>query len=176
MSFNIRDAFESDAQAISNIYNYYVDSSTCTFDLEPESLADRVQWLESHGERHPVIVCTHTDDRNDEHVIGWGSLSQWHERPAYGQTVEVSFYVHHDWIRRGVGRLILSELIHRGRGLGHHVLIGGACTEQHASIKLQEAFGFTQVAHFKAVGRKFDRWLDVSYLQLCLGRADEREE
>ena len=161
--FQLRTATEDDAQAISDIYNYYVDCSTCTFDLQHESLPQRMAWLQAHGIRYPVIVCT-----CDTEVVGWGSLSQWNPRPGYAGTAEVSFYVHHAWQRRGIGRLLLTELIDRADKLGHHVLIGGACTEQIASIKLQEAFGFVQVAYFAEVGFKFERWLDVAYFQLTL--------
>jgi phosphinothricin acetyltransferase len=167
MDFQLRTATESDAQAISDIYNYYVDCSTCTFDLEHESLAQRLAWLRAHGDRHPVIVCVCESD-----MVGWGSLSPWNPRRGYSRTAEVSFYVHHKWHRRGIGRLLLTDLIARARGIGHHVLIGGACTEQVASIKLQESLGFVQVAHFAAVGFKFERWLDVDYFQLALELPD----
>lgn len=164
MQFQLRTATEGDSRAIRDIYNHYVDYSTCTFDLERESLAQRIAWLNAHGCNHPVIVCTHESE-----VVGWGSLSQWNARPGYSRTAEVSFYVHHAWQRRGIGRLLLADLIDRARMIGHHVLIGGACTEQAASIQLQEAFGFVQVAYFSQVGFKFDRWLDVAYFQLSLG-------
>ena len=167
MNFEIRTAALPDAQAISDIYNYYVATSTCTYDVDQEQVADRVNWLESHGPKHPVIVCTH-----DEAVVGWGSLSQWNPRPGYDRTAEVSFYVQHDWHRRGIGRLMLGDLIDRARTIGHRVLIGGASAEQTASIRLQESFGFEKVAHFKAIGYKFDQWLDVAYFQLVLGTED----
>ena len=163
MNFNLRVATSSDAGSISDIYNYYVDNSTCTFDVVHESLTDRIGWLELHGPRHPAIVCTAS-----ESVVGWGSLSEWNPRPAYSHTAEVSFYVHHEWHRRGIGRRLLADLIERARSLGLHVLIGGACTEMVASIALQESFGFEKVAHFKEVGNKFGRWLDVGYYQLNL--------
>jgi L-amino acid N-acyltransferase YncA len=163
MQFQVRTANTSDARSISDIYNHYVDCSTCTFDLEHELLSDRIAWLVAHGPEHPAIVCTENGE-----IIGWGSLSQWHPRPAYSRTAEVSFYVHHEWHRRGIGRLLLNELTQRARKIGHRTLIGGACTEQVASIKLQESFGFAKVAHFKEGGYKFGRWLDVSYFQLSL--------
>ena len=163
MTFEIRTATRDDAQSISDIYNHYVDCSTCTFDLTRESLAERIAWLEARTDRHPVVVCLH-----EQQIIGWGSLSQWNPRPGYARTAEVSFYVRHDWHRRGVGRLILSDLIARARRLKHRVLIGGASADQVASIRLQEDFGFVKVAHFRDVGYKFGRWLDVVYFQLHL--------
>ena len=165
MSINgkVRLATEDDLDSISRIYNHYVGVSTCTFQMSPETLEDRRRWFDAHDEKHPVTVFDH-----DGEVIAWASLSVWHAREAYDNTAEVSFYVHHDWHRNGIGRRLLADLIERARGLGHHVLIGGACTEMTASIKLQEAFGFKQAAHYKEIGYKFDRWLDVVYLQLIL--------
>jgi phosphinothricin acetyltransferase len=82
--------------------------------------------------------------------------------------VEASIYIRQDWQRRGVGRAMLRDLIERALALGHHAVIGGACTEQIASLALQESLGFQRVAHFREVGYKFGRWLDVVYMQLLL--------
>jgi phosphinothricin acetyltransferase len=101
-------------------------------------------------------------------VAGWGSLSRWNVREAYARTVEASVYVRHDCHRRGVGRGLILDLIERARALGHHVVIGGACTERAASIALQESVGFVMVGAFRQVGFKFGRWLDVAYFQLTL--------
>jgi len=101
-------------------------------------------------------------------VVGWGSLSKFRERAAYAPTVEGSVYIRHDCHRQGLGRMILLDLIERARAAGYHSLIGGVDAEQTASIALQESLGFQRVAHLKQVGYKFDRWLDVIYLQLML--------
>lgn len=163
METEIRLAKESDAAAISEIYNHYVLHSTCTFHLTPETLDERSDWLRAHGERYPVTVyCL------EGNVVGWASLSQWHPRPAYGNTAEISIYIDHRYHRRGIGRALLEDLIARATELGFHVLIGGACTEQTASIELQKSLGFVEVARYRETGRKFGRWLDVAYLQLIL--------
>ncbi|QEF97214.1 N-acyltransferase YncA [Stieleria maiorica] len=161
----IRLANESDAARISEIYNHYVRTSTCTFHLDPESVDDRLDWLRAHDDRHPVTVFCVSGE-----VVGWASLTRWHPRPAYSETAEVSFYLDHRWHRRGIGRTLLTDLIDRASSLGFHVLIGGACTEHVASMELQKSLGFREVARFTEVGRKFDRWLDVAYFQLTLNQ------
>jgi phosphinothricin acetyltransferase len=70
--------------------------------------------------------------------------------------------------RRGIGRALLADLTARARALGHHTLVGGCCSESAAVIALLEASGFSRVAHFREVGRKFGRWLDVVFLQRLL--------
>lgn len=163
MDHQIRLAEEADAAAISEIYNHYVLHSTCTFHLDPESLDDRLAWFRAHDDRHPVTVFD-----VDGKVVAWASLTQWHPRPAYSGTAEISVYIDHRWHRRGIGRLLVNDLIERAKAMGFHVLIGGVCTEQAASIQLHRSLGFVEVARFTEVGRKFDRWLDVAYFQLML--------
>jgi L-amino acid N-acyltransferase len=160
---NIRVATSADLGTINDIYNHYVMHSTCTYQEEPEPLEGRREWFQRHGDRHPVIVA-----EADGQVIGWGSLSPFHPRSAYRRTVENSVYVHHQQHRRGIGSLLLQELITRGRGLGHRAIIAGIDASQPASVALHAKFGFEKVGHLKQVGFKFDRWLDVIYMELLL--------
>jgi len=159
----IRPATESDLAAINDIYNHYVLHSTCTYQEEPEPLDGRRQWFHHHGEKHPVIVA-----ELDGRVIGWGSLSAYHPRSAYRRTVENSVYVHHQMHRRGVGSLLLQDLIVRARNLGHRAIIAGIDADQAASVALHARFHFEKAGHLKQVGFKFDRWLDVIYMELIV--------
>jgi L-amino acid N-acyltransferase len=156
----IRLATAADLSAVRAIYNHYVLTSSCTFQLEPDTEAERSAWFQAHGERHPATAAECLGE-----VIGWGSLSPWMKREAYARTVEASVYVDSQHHRRGIGKKLLADLLDRARMIGHHVVIGGACTEQPASIALQESFGFVSVGTFRQTGFKFGRWLDVSYLQ-----------
>jgi phosphinothricin acetyltransferase len=160
---HIRPATEADLPAIRDIYNYYVDTSTATFQLEHDTEAERLAWFRKRSEKHPAIVAVEGDD-----IIGWASLSPHKERAGYARTVEASVYIHHNHLRRGVGRELLRALVDRARELGHRVIIGGACTEHPGSIALQRSMGFESVGVFRAVGRKFGRWLDVEYLQFTI--------
>jgi L-amino acid N-acyltransferase len=159
----VRCATEADLPVIRAIYNHYVLTSTCTFQLEPDTEAERLVWFQGRSDKHPVTVA-----EIDGEVVGWGSLSRWKERAAYDRSVEASVYVSADRHRRGIGRVLLLDLLDRARALGHHVVIGGACTEHPASIALQESVGFDRVGCFREVGFKFGRWLDVVWLQKVL--------
>lgn len=159
----IRLATEADLIAINDIYNHYVLHATSTYQEEPETIAARRAWLREHDAAHPITIA-----EIDSRVVGWGSLSVYHRRSAYRYTVEDSIYIHHDFHRRGVGSALLEDLIGRARNLGYHVIVAGADTEQAGSVALHEKFGFEHVAHFKQVGFKFGRWLDVVYMQLML--------
>ena len=102
----IRPATESDLVAINDIYNHYVLTCTCTYQEVPEPIAGRKQWFSHHDERHPVIVA-----EEGGKVVGWGSLSKFHERSAFRNTVENSIYVLESHQGRGVGSALLQELI-----------------------------------------------------------------
>jgi L-amino acid N-acyltransferase YncA len=160
----IRLATVSDLGSIRDIYNYYVSRSTCTFQIEPDTEADRLAWYRNRSPAHPVIVAEMASD-----VVGWAALSAWNIRCGYARTVEASVYIRHDLHRRGIGKALMLDLIQRAHSAGHHTIIGGACTEQVASLALQATLGFEQVACFREVGYKFGRWLDVAYMQLFLG-------
>lgn len=161
--YSIRLATRADAGDINSIQNHYVVHSTATFLTEPLTLEQRLAWLEGRSQAHPVVVA-----QADDSVVGWGSLEVFRGRPAYRHTAEFSIYVRDEWHRRGIGRAILADLLTRARALGHHALVGGCCSESTAIIALLEASGFSRVAHFREVGRKFDRWLDVVFLQRLL--------
>lgn len=170
--FAIRAASASDLPAINAIYNHYVPRSTCTYQTEPESAEGRRAWFEAHGGPHPVIVA---EDAGE--VVGWASLSPFRARAAYRFTVEDSVYVRHDCQRRGIGSRLIGELIGLGGRLGLHAIIAGIDSEQAPSIELHRRLGFTEVGHFRQVGYKFDRWLDVIFMECLLQNraADETE-
>jgi phosphinothricin acetyltransferase len=165
-AFTIRPATADDLDAIRAIFNYYVSRSTCTFQIDPETAADRLAWFRDRSAAHPVTAAAAGAE-----VIGWAALSPWKARCAYARSAEASVYVHHEHHRRGIGKALLIDLIGRARAAGLHTVIGGACAEQAASLALQAALGFEPVGTFRAVGRKFERWLDVTYTQLVLDPA-----
>ena len=160
----VRLAKVADLPAINDIYNHYVLHSTATYQEEPEPIGGREAWFLGHGPAHPVTVAV---DPNGT-VLGWASLSPFHRRSAYRFTVENSVYLRHDVRGRGIGTLLLAELIERARAAGHRSILALIDADQPASVALHRRFGFGQVAHLRQVGFKFGRWLDVAYMQLVL--------
>lgn len=159
----IRLAAQSDLPAINEIYNHYVLHSTCTYEEEQTSAAEREVWFLSHGPLHPITVA-----EVEGVIVGWASLSPFRTRSAYRRTVENSVYVRHDRQRQGIGLALLADSVERAKALGHHTIIAGIDREQAASVSIHQRLGFEQVAYLKEVGFKFDRWLDVVYLQKLL--------
>lgn len=160
----LRPATTADAGAMSAIYNHYVRTSTCTFQEQEESLAERERWLAAHTGGHVALVA----EEEDGTIAGWGSLSPFHARSAFRFTVEDSVYLRPDRCGRGLGGVILGELVRSARAGGFRQVVASICAEQEASVALHRRHGFVPAAHFRAVGLKFARWLDVVYLQLDL--------
>jgi len=159
----LRPAGAGDAEAIREIYNVEVTSSTVTFDLRPRTLAEQQAWLADRTGSHACVVA-----EDDGKVVGFGALSPYRNRPAYTTTVEDSVYVHRDHRHRGVGRLVLAGLVDTARHHGFHTVVARVTGGHAASIGLHEALGFALVGTEREVGRKFGRWLDVVILQLLL--------
>lgn len=159
----VRPATVADLPAINAIYNHYVLLSTCTYQTEPTTEAERVHWFTAHDAKHPVIVAEQVGT-----VVGWGSLSNFHVRTAYENSVEDSVYIHHEFCGQGLGSLLLAELLRMAEVIGHHAVLGGIDAEQATSISLHAKFGFEKVAHFKEVGFKYGRWLDVIWMEKLL--------
>jgi L-amino acid N-acyltransferase YncA len=169
MSARIRLATSADLPAINDIYNHYVAHSTCTFQTEPETPADRRAWFDHHGPAHPVTVA---EDPLTGQVLGWSCLGEFKSRCAYRMTVENSVYIRHDLHGRGLGRMLLTDLIARAAALGHRSIIGIIAADQPASLALHEKLGFQKVAQLRQVGFKFDRWIDTVYVQRMLDQKD----
>ncbi len=155
----IRNAVLSDLEAITEIYNEAILITTATFDLEPKSTAERLQWFQSHDRRHPILVAI-VDDK----VAGWASLSRWSYRRGYDDTAETSFYVKSEYRGRGIGRKLKQAIIDEARRLKFHTLIARVAGESDVSLHLNDNFGFTHVGTMKEVGHKFGKLLDVHIL------------
>ena len=164
MPLALRLATESDLSAIFDIYDDEILHGTATFDTEPYSEARRHAWLEHHSpDRHPVVVA-----EDGGLVVGWASLSEWSDRCAYARSAEVSTYVHANHRGRGVGRVLLADLVARSRAAGLGVLLARITSESAVSRRLHERFGFERVGTLRRVGEKFGRILDVDILELEL--------
>ena len=159
----VRPAAASDSEALREIYNVEVLGSTVTFDLVPRTPDEQDEWMESHAGVYPVIVA-----EDDGRVIGFASLSPYRPRPAYSTTVEDSVYVAASYRGVGVGKLLLSELVERGKAHGFHAIMARIVGDHEASIALHKTCGFELVGVEREVGRKFSKWLDVALMQRLL--------
>jgi L-amino acid N-acyltransferase YncA len=161
----IRDATIDDLPAILAIYNEVIANSTAVYVAAPVTLADRRAWFDARaGQGFPVLVAADGVD-----IIGFATFGEWRGAwPGYRYTVEHSVHVRADRRGTGVGRHLLEALFPRAIAAGKHVMIGGVDAANTASLNFHKRLGFEPVAHFREVGRKFDRWLDLVFMQRFL--------
>jgi phosphinothricin acetyltransferase len=160
----IRECRESDLEGLVAIYNDVVRTSTAIYRDEPATLADRREWWQSRvTQRYPLLVAI--DDRG---VAGFASFGDFRAWPGYRFTVEHSVHVRADCRGRGVGTSLMRPLLASAAALGKHVMVAGVDADNHGSLRFHERLGFVRVAHFREVGFKFGRWLDLVFLQRTL--------
>lgn len=159
----VRLAELADAAAIAEIYNVEVTESVATFDMVPRSIEEQREWLRAKSGAHPCIVAV--DDTDEGAVTGWASLSPYRPRAAYATSVENSIYVSRHHQGRGVGDLLLGELVRLADEHGFHAVFARVAGDNPASVALHEKHGFEVIGVEREVGRKFGRWLDVTVMQ-----------
>jgi L-amino acid N-acyltransferase len=157
----IRDAVESDLPGLLTIYNDVIATSTAVYSYVPVTLEDRTQWWQTRvGQGYPVLVAA-----NESGVLGFSTFGDFRAWPGYRFTVEHSVHVRADCRGQGVGKELVKALFPRATALGKHVMIAGVDAANEASIRFHERLGFEKAAHLREVGHKFDRWLDLVFLQ-----------
>jgi phosphinothricin acetyltransferase len=160
----LRDATVADLPGILAIYNEVIANTTAVHVFDPVDLADREAWFASRrAAGFPVVVMVEAGE-----VLGFASFGDWRARPGYVTTVEHSVHVRADRRGQGIGRALVVELVERARALGKHVMIGGIDADNAPSLALHEALGFERAARHPQVARKFDRWLDLVFVQRLL--------
>jgi phosphinothricin acetyltransferase len=167
----IRDAEPGDLPAVAALYGREVLGGTATFELEPPSLDEMTRRFEAVRRRGLPWLAAEIDGA----FAGYAYLSPFRPRAAYRYGVEASIYVENDARGRGVGRALLTALIARTRARGLRHVIGAisASATSAASIRLHRSLGFQEAGVYRQVGWKFDRWLDVTLMQLDLAPEGE---
>lgn len=164
MAVIIRRATETDLPAILEIVNHSILFSTAIYDYEARTLQQQQSWfVEKNAADYPVIVA----EINGQ-IAGFGTYGSFRIKVAYQYTIEHSVYVSEAFKGRGIGKLLLSELIQLAKLQGFHVMIGCIDAENGGSIGFHEKFGFKITGTLREVGFKFGHWLDLVLMQLIL--------
>lgn len=160
----IRPAKSGDLEKILEIVNHSILHTTANYSYDTQTLEVQTKWFEDKKAKNmPVIVA----DLNGE-VIGFGSYGQFREKIGYQYTVEHSVYVVDNAIGKGIGSKLLTELIKLAKEQGLHVMIGAIDASNTGSIAFHEKFGFVATGTIREVGYKFEKWLDLVFMQLIL--------
>ena len=164
MSVIIRPYELKDTQAILDIINFNIINSTALYDYNIRTYEQQKSILEDKlSKGFPVIVA-----EIDSEVVGFGMYSEFRFREAYKFTVEHSVYVNQHFHGKGIGKILLQELIRLAKDQKLHTMIAVIDEENQSSIEFHEKFGFKTVGVIKESGYKFDRWLHSVFMQLIL--------
>ena len=164
MEVQIRPFEIKDTQSILDIINYNILNSTALYDYKTRDFETQKTILEDKiNKGFPVIIAEYNGK-----LVGFGMYSEFRFREAYKFTVEHSVYVSPNEMGKGIGKMIMAQLIIQAKAQGLHTMIGVIDSENKSSITFHEQFGFKTVGIIKESGYKFDRWLDSVFMQLLL--------
>lgn len=165
MEYLIRPCSEKQLPEILEILNEAILNSTALYDYKPRTIEAVVNWyVAKNAENYPIIGAFDSD----ETLLGFASFGSFRNWPAYKYTIEHSIYVRSDRRGKGLGKLLLKEIIKSAEEQNFHVMIGGIDASNNVSVRLHEKEGFIFCGTIKHAGYKFGKWLDLSFYQLIL--------
>lgn len=160
----IRAITLQDAERICDIYNYYIEHSTSTFECEPVLVSEMQARIKNITQHYPWLVYEH-----QQQIHGYAYASLWKSREAYRHIAETTVYTAHNTSVKGMGTALYEALItalqQPKQSPKIKALIGVITVPNDASIGLHKKFGFSEAGYFTEVGNKFDQWIDVAYYQ-----------
>jgi L-amino acid N-acyltransferase len=171
-TIHIRPVVEADFDSILAIYNNAIATLTAVFEYQPYSPEKLREWLSSKTDAGCPVLVADVDQR----LAGFATYGTFRARPAYKYSVEHSVYVAEQARRRGVARALMQALVADARSRGFHTMIGGVVADNLPSLRFHASLGFVEVGHFREVGYKFGRWLDLKFLQLVFDTPREPTE
>lgn len=154
----IRKADVDDGPEVAEIYNHYVANTHHTFETEPISAEKMAARITAVSEDYPFLVAV-----KDGEVAGYAYAVRFKLRVAYEYSAEVSIYVRSEAKQRGLGTSLYSQLFDDLADTHVHAILAGIALPNDSSIRFHEKLGFEKVAHFREVGYKLGRWIDVGY-------------
>ncbi|MEZ5428374.1 MAG: N-acetyltransferase family protein [Pyrinomonadaceae bacterium] len=161
---SVRFVRPEDAEQVARIYNYYVENGHQTFETAPVGAAEMGERISAISEKYPYLVF----EENGE-VLGYAYAALYKIRQAYRHSAEISVYVKWGVRSRGIGRRLYEKLFEELKETDIHAVIAGISLPNEASVRLHQSFGMEKVAHFREVGYKFGRWIDVGYWEIVMG-------
>lgn len=166
MSFRLIECTpDAHAAAVREIFNDAILNTTALYEYQPRSMDTVLRWFGDKARRAEPVLGAQNESRM---LCGFATWGTFRARPAYQYSIEHSVYVHRDWRRQGVARLLMRELIARATAAGFHAMIGGIDAATRESIALHQHLGFTHAGTIREAAWKFGRWLDLDFYQLLL--------
>jgi phosphinothricin acetyltransferase len=157
--------FQRHAQPILAIFNDAIANSTALYDYKPRTMDMMAGWFEAKQKGGYPVIGVEGDAGEFMGFASYGTFRAW---PAYKYSVEHSVYVEARFRGRGLGKILLNEIIAVAQKQNYHNLVGVIDSSNLVSIRLHETVGFTCCGTIRQAGFKFGRWLDVLFYQLLM--------
>jgi len=158
---NIRKVEPADAAQIAEIYNYYILQTHHTFETEALSAEEMRERISETSENYPYLVA-----EVEGEIQGYVYATQFKLRQAYKHSVEALIYVRNQSKQKGIGSELYEQFLEELRETDVHAIMAGISLPNEASVKFHEKLGYEKVAHFKEVGYKLGRWVDVGFWEM----------
>ncbi|WP_181706340.1 GNAT family N-acetyltransferase [Chthonobacter rhizosphaerae] len=163
-SVTIRDAAPDDLPGILAIYNDAVAHTTAIWNDTLVDLDDRRRWFDARvAAGYPVLVAV-----AGEEVVGYAACGPFRPFEGFRHTAELSIYMASSWRGRRIGDRLLGALVEQSKLRRIHALVAGIEAENLPSLKLHARHAFVETARMPEVGNKFNRWLDLVFMQRLL--------
>ncbi len=163
----IRTVNENDAERLVEIYSYYVKETAVSFEYKVPSVEEFKNRIRTIASKYPYLVY-----EIDGEVLGYAYASAYSVREAYNWTATTSIYINKSNRRQGIGTALYKELEARLFNQGIVNILAGVAyidTEDefltHDSYEFHKKMKYKEVAHMIKIGKKFDRWYDLLWMQ-----------
>jgi L-amino acid N-acyltransferase YncA len=163
MPYNIRRAEDTDAEAVSHVFNHFVKTSFAAFPSQEvdESFLGRLCGVAGKFPMHVV-------ESPEGTVVGFALIRPYHLADTFRRTAEATIFILPEHTRQGLGDRLLGLLEADAKAHGVDTLLGGASSHNEPSIAFQKKHGFVECGRFQRVGRKFSQDFDLVWLQKLL--------
>ncbi|MBK0063539.1 MULTISPECIES: GNAT family N-acetyltransferase [unclassified Acinetobacter] len=169
MDFQLRPATLHDLEEILAIYNHEILTGTANWNDQVKSLETYRHWFEQLQQDHYPMWIAY--DPIQQRVAGYAYYAAFRSISGYKHTIEHSVFISPEYKRRGLGKILMEQMIELAKAQAFHIMIGAIDSENKASIVLHERLGFVQTGYLPQVGQKFGHWRDLVFMQLQLDEA-----
>jgi L-amino acid N-acyltransferase YncA len=145
---NIHDLLE--------LYNYYIKTTTATFDLEPISIESFLKRIKLDDDKYKTYTC-----KIDNTLIGFCFFIPFREKKAYQATVEIGVYLKPEFTGKKYGEKIVKYLEGKIKDNQFITIIASVSSENTSSISLFRRLGYEQCAHYKDIAYKLEHYVGI---------------
>jgi phosphinothricin acetyltransferase len=155
-NLTFQKAEENDLDIMLELYNFYLVTTTATFDYKPISREEFLHRIFITHEKYQTYLI-----RCQNETAGFCFLTQYHKKEAYNRTAEIGLYLKPEYTGRGIGEIAVAFLEKAAISKQIKVIVASISGENAASIKLFQKMGYKQCAYYKQIAEKFGRLLDI---------------